>query len=154
MFPLSVIVMPGWSLDVLIGFLLGPSLGPLESASFLRVLQTAFYLILLASGRRIGVRCFWSHSDPPLPSGLSPFLSWVAGSFPEVRSPLFPAAPPICRLASGVPWHHLLCPVRAYGILISRSLDLVEDVFLSLGHRRLWVDPGCHLPASTDFFSR
>ena len=59
-----------------------------------------------------------------------------------------------CRLAAGVPRHLLLCPVRAYGVLFSRSLDLIEDVPLSLGHHRLWVGPRCHLPASTDFFSR
>ena len=152
--PVGASVMPGWSLDALLGFLLGPSLGPLDSASFLRVLQNAFYLILLASGRRIGVMCFLSHSDHPLPSGLGLSLSWITGSFPEVHTPFFPAAHPVCRLAAGVPRHLLLCPVRAYGVLFSHSLDLIEDVLLSLGHHRLWVGPRCHLPASTDFFSR
>ena len=146
--PVRAGVLPGWSLDVLLGFLLGPSLGPLGSASFLRILQNAFYLILLASGRRIGVMCFLSHSDRPLPSGLGLSLSWVAGSFPKVHTPLFPAASPICRLTSGVPRDHLLCPFQAYNVLISCSLDLIEDIPLTLRRHRLWVNPRTILSAS------
>ena len=153
--PVRARVMPCWSLDALLGFLLGPPFEPLESAPFLRVLQKALCLILLASGRRIGDICFLSRSARPLPSGLGLSLSWVPGYFPKVHTPLFPATPPsIRRMTSGVTRDRLLCPVRAYDVLISRSLDLIEDVPLSLRHHRLWVNPRNLLPASKGSLSR
>ena len=141
--------MPLWSLDVLLGFLLGPPFEPLESAPFLRVLQKALCLLLLASGRHIGGICFLSRSSRSLPSGLGLSLSWVSGYLPKHHTPLFPATPPsIRRMSSGVPRDRLLCPVRAYDILVSRSLDMIEDVPLSQRHHRLWVNPRNLLPAS------
>ena len=153
--PVRARVMPLWSLDVLLGFLLGPPFEPLESAPFLRVLQKALCLILLASGRRIGDICFLSRSSRPLPSGLGLSLSWVSGYLPKHHTPLFPATTPsIRRMASGVQRDRLLCPVRAYDILVSRSLDLIEDVPLSQRHHRLWVNPRSLLPASKGSLSR
>ena len=153
--PVRAKVMPLWSLDVLLGFLLGPPFEPLESALFLRVLQKALCLILLASGRRIGDVCFLSRSSRSLPSGLGLSLSWVSGYFPKYHTPLFPANPPsIRRMSSGVPRDRLLCPVWAYNILVSCSLDLIEDVPLSQRHHRLWVNPRTLLPASKGSLSR
>ena len=153
--PVRAKVMPRWSLNVLLEFLLSPVFEPLESAPFSRLLQKALCLILLASGRRIGDICFLSRTARPLPSGLGLSLSWVPGYVPKFLSPLFQAASPsIRRLFSGVPRDRLLCPVRAYNILVSRSLDLVEDVPLSHRHHRLWVNPRTLLPASKGSLSR
>ena len=152
--PVRARVMPLWSLDVLLSFLLGPPFEPLESAPFLRVLQKALCLLLLASGRRIGDICFLSRSSRSLPSGLGLSLSWVSGYLPKHHTPLFPATPSIRRMPSGVPRDRLLCPVRAYDILVSRSLDMIEDVPLSQRHHRLWVNPRSLLPASKGSLSR
>ena len=147
--------MPCWSLDVLLSFLLTPPFEPLESAPFFRLVQKALCLILLASGRRIGDVCFLSRSARPLPYGQGLSLSWVPGYVPKVRTPSFAVdSPSIRRLTSAVPSDRLLCPVRAYNILLSRSLDLVEDVPLARRHHRLWVNPRNLLPASKGSLSR
>ena len=77
------------------------------------------------------------------------------GYFPQHCTPLFQATPPsIRRMVSGVPRYRLLCPVRAYDILVSRSLDLIDDVPLSRRHHRLWVNPRNLLPASKGSLAR
>ena len=153
--PVRARSMPSWSLDALLGFLLGPPFEPLGSAPFFRLIQKALCLLLLASGRRIGDICFLSRSARPLPSGMGLSLLWVAGYVPKIHTPLFAAgSPSIRRMTSAVRRDRLLCPVRAYNILVSRSLDLIEDVPLSRRHNRLWVHPRSLRPVSKGSLSR
>ena len=153
--PVRARPMPVWSLDVLLTFLSGPPFEPLESASFYRLVQKALCLILLASGRRIGDICSLSRLSRPFPSGLGLSLSWVAGYVPKIRTPAFVASSPsIRRITSGIPRDRLLCPVRAYDILVRRTLDLVDDVPLSRRRLGLWIHPRTLLPLSKGTLSR
>ena len=102
---------------------------------------------LPASGRRIADICFLSRSARTLPSDLGLSLSWVTAYSHKFHAPLFPATP-IRHMTSGVPRVRLLCPVRAYVFLISRSLIWIEDVPLSLRRLRLWGRPRTLLPTS------
>ena len=153
--PVRARSMPSWSLNSLLSFLLGPPFEPLESASFFRLVQKTLCLLLLASGRRIGDICHLSRSARPLSSGKGLSLSWVTGYVPKVRTPLFAASPPsVRRMTSPVHKDRLLCPVRAYDILLRRSLDLVEDVPLSRRHHRLWIHPRTLGPVSKGSLTR
>ena len=145
--PVKARPMPRWSLDLLLGFLQGPPFEPLCLAPFFRLVQKALCLLLLASGRRIGDICYLSRLAHPLPSGRGLTLSWVAGYVPKYCTPSFAAGPPsILRMTSGVHGDRLLCPVRAFNILVDRTLDLVDDVPLSCTHHRLWVHPRTFSP--------
>ena len=153
--PIRARVMPRWSLNVLLSFLLGSTFEPMESVPFYRLVQKALCLLLLASGRRIGDIASLSRLATPLSSGMGLSLSWVAGYVPKYRTPTFvPAPPSICRMTSFVQRDLLLCPVRAYNILVGRTLEMLDDVPLSDRHHRLWIHPRSFLPLSKGTLSR
>ena len=133
--------MPKWSLDLVLDYLKGDHFEPLDSAVLTMLTQKAFFLILLASGRRNGEianlsREFIRHDDSSLE------LVWIPGFRPKHHTPDFqPASPSISRLFSNRLTDRLLCPVRAYMMYLERSQLWWHRHPESVLHKCLWTVP-------------
>ena len=145
--------MPSWSLNSVLSFLRSATFEPLESVDALRLSQKTLFLILLASGRRIGDIANLSRHSCPRSGSLS--LSWVPGYRPKVLTPRFRGPPPsISSLDSVLPDDLLLCPVRAYRIYVERSAEWLDDVpLLFRKHSSLWSRPDSGEPVSIGIVS-
>ena len=127
--------MPLWSLNGLLCFLQSDLFEPLQEVPVLRLLQKTLALLLLSSGRRIGdVANMSRHSSP---GSDSTSLSWLPGYLPKVLAP----APSISPMSSPRSSDRLLCPVRAYDVLLERSQHWLGGDPRPLRHESpLWID--------------
>ncbi|CAL4163172.1 unnamed protein product [Meganyctiphanes norvegica] len=128
-----------WSLNDLLLFLLTSQFEPLESATFIRLTQKALCLILLASGRRIGEIANLTRNYEEIVSPPSISLIWAPEFVPKHHTPTFQSCyPSIDYLNSKVASDRLLCPVRAYKVLLDRCPVWWRDVPPLDRHTFLW----------------
>ena len=118
---------PKWDISVVLEFLKSPRFEPLGSVSFKRCKQKFLFLLLLASGRRIGDMAALTREFYVIDNRV--VLKWVEGyRAKNDRQDFCPEDPSIVSLESDDLSEKLLCPVRALNIFWVkgvRSLDLI-----------------------------
>ena len=143
--PVKAKEMPSWSLNDLLCYLESEVFEPLESCSEVKLLQKTLFLILLASGRRIGETAQISResvlfSKRGFPQILT--LKWVEDFTPKRFAPEFQSpCPSIQPLVSSVIDHEKLCPVRAYDTYVNRSSLWLRKFPLKDHPKVLWSSP-------------
>ena len=130
--------MPKWSVDDVLIFLKGSLFEPLHSVPLFRLRQKLLFLLLLATGRRIGDIANLSRRSFPHASYDSLCLRWVRYYKPKFRTPKWsPSTPSIGFLRH--PSDGVLCPVRAYKCYLSRISPSLKAIPKSRRPSHLWV---------------
>ena len=143
--PIKAKEMPSWSLNDLLCFLESEDFEPIDICAEEKLLQKTLFLILLASGRRIGETAKISResfvfSRRGFPQTLT--LKWVEDFTPKRFAPDFQSpCPSIQPLVSLVDGHEKLCPVRAYDAYLNRSSSWLRKLPFKERPKILWSAP-------------
>ena len=114
--------LPFWPLSVVLQYLKSSEFEPVTEASPIKVLQKAFFLVLLACGRRGNEMTNMSSNTRWEESRL--WILWREGFSPKMEAEGFqPDCPSILPLESEIENDKLLCPVRA----LQAWINIKED---------------------------
>ena len=138
--PVMEVRPPSWDLPTVLNFVRSSPFEPLSSASLGDLTKKTFFLIVLATAKRVG--------ELQALSGLISFSSSAAGLsyVPEFVAKTETATRPIPRsfevqslgdFAAGLPEELLLCPVQSLSAYMTRTSQVVNRP------RRLFVSPRC-----------